>query len=222
MKLVDVSNYQPIPSPADCDALKAFGVTGAIIGLQQPAHGDEQADAFRANGITVEDCYLENTANPAIPAGMKRGWVAVETGSGFNDEAAIDAQLAYLAAQGLAGGLYTSRSMIAQFGLTEAVAGKYANVQLWLADYDHDDTTLPAGAWMKQYAGGEIPVPGLGYQIDLNYREDAPVPDANHADNYDIGLERLQLEAMLRVIRDEHKRAGGDPQVLIDIVNGTR
>lgn len=48
------------------------------------------------------------------------------------------------------------------------------------------------------------------------------MPDANHADNYDIGLERLQLEAMLRVIRDEHARAGGDKQVLKDILDGTR
>lgn len=46
--------------------------------------------------------------------------------------------------------------------------------------------------------------------------------DANHTDNYDVGYERIILENMLRIIRDEHLRAKGDKQVLIDIINGLR
>jgi N-acetyl-anhydromuramyl-L-alanine amidase AmpD len=46
--------------------------------------------------------------------------------------------------------------------------------------------------------------------------------DPNREDNYDTGLTRIRLEDMLRIIRDEHRHAEGDPQVLHDIIDGKR
>jgi N-acetyl-anhydromuramyl-L-alanine amidase AmpD len=52
---------------------------------------------------------------------------------------------------------------------------------------------------------------------------EAYVPDdPNHEDNYDTGLTRIRLEDMLRILRDEHRHAEGDPQVLHDIIDGKR
>jgi N-acetyl-anhydromuramyl-L-alanine amidase AmpD len=49
-----------------------------------------------------------------------------------------------------------------------------------------------------------------------------PENDPNHEDGFDTGLVRLRYEAMLREIVKGHKEAEGDPQTLIDIINGTR
>jgi N-acetyl-anhydromuramyl-L-alanine amidase AmpD len=46
--------------------------------------------------------------------------------------------------------------------------------------------------------------------------------DPNREDNYDTGLTRIRLEDMLRILRDEHRHAEGDPQVLHDIIDGKR
>lgn len=52
---------------------------------------------------------------------------------------------------------------------------------------------------------------------------EAYVPDdPNREDNYDTGLTRIRLEDMLRILRDEHRHAEGDPQVLHDIIDGKR
>ncbi len=174
MKGTDWSNWQPVPSAADCAALLAAGFTFAIVGLQNPDHGEAQAAVLRTFGITVEDCYVENTAFPRIPGGMKRGWVAVEQGSGFTDEDAIDSQLEYVTSQGLEAGIYTSPYEIALLGLEAAFAGKYADLPKWIASYDGVAAPL-AGAAMKQYSGSGQ-VPGIAYELDLDYREDAPMP----------------------------------------------
>lgn len=169
---VDFSNYQPVPSDADCQALVAAGITFAVVGLQVPSHASAQVDALRAHGIAVEDCYIENTAFPWLPAGMKRGWVAVETGGGFYTEQAIEDQLAYLRANGLEAGLYTSAYMLEHLGLTSVLGQKWWEVPLWLADYDGVDT-LPWDIAMKQYSGSGR-IPGIGYDLDLNVRHDPP------------------------------------------------
>lgn len=49
-----------------------------------------------------------------------------------------------------------------------------------------------------------------------------PENDPNREDNFDTGLTRLRLEHMLRLLRDEHRHAEGDPQVLHDIIDGRR
>lgn len=49
-----------------------------------------------------------------------------------------------------------------------------------------------------------------------------PENDPNREDNFDTGLTRLRLEDMLRLLRDEHRHAEGDPQVLHDIIDGRR
>lgn len=49
-----------------------------------------------------------------------------------------------------------------------------------------------------------------------------PENDPNHEDGFDTGLVRLRYEAILREIVKGHKEAEGDPQTLIDIINGTR
>lgn len=168
-KGTDWSNFQPIPMQADVDALRAAGQADfAIVGLQDPDHGEAQAVVLRALGIPVEDCYVENMPNPRIPAGVVRGWVAVEDGSGFTTQADVDVQLAYLTAQGLQAGVYSSRTMLAKYAIN-------VTCPLWLADYD--DTPAPlAGAAIKQYSGdGQIP--GLAYTLDLDYRDDAPQED---------------------------------------------
>lgn len=182
----DWSNYQPIPSQADCETLIAAGYTFAIVGLQDPDHGEAQAVVLRAFGITVEDCYIESLPNPRIPNGMKRGWVAVETGSGFVTENAIDAQLDWLWQHGLEAGIYTSPYQIALLGLTDAFEGKYAAVPRWIADYDDDPSTL-AGAAVKQYSG-DGHIPGLGYPVDLDFREDAHVPTYGPNQSKDLDL----------------------------------
>jgi len=52
---------------------------------------------------------------------------------------------------------------------------------------------------------------------------EAYVPDdPNREDNYDTGLTRIRLEDMLRILRDEHRHAEGDTQVLHDIIDGKR
>lgn len=170
MKLSDWSNYQPIPLPQDCAALLAAGFTGAIVGLQYSASAFAQTAALRTGGIVVEDCYIEDTPNPVIPSGMLRGWVAVEDGSGFTDEASVRAQLDYLTSNGLEAGIYSSRYMLDKYHLDDT----FSSLPLWLSDYqDQYAYALPAGASMVQYSGSGV-IPGLSYQIDLNYRPDAP------------------------------------------------
>ena len=222
----DFSNYQPIPSDGDIAALKAAGQGDfAVVGNQWPGHGRDQIAAFRAGGIPVTETYMESNPGPLVDDGIATVWIAIEAGSGFTDEASIDVALAKVAALGREAGFYTSAYQLEQLGLAPLfeLGQKYAGHRRWYAGYDGVPSLagLPPSVTMKQYQVGTIA--GMGYELDQNYREDAPVAnDANHADDYDIGLERLQLEAMLRVIRDEHKRAGGDPQVLKDIIDGTR
>lgn len=171
MRGTDWSNYQPVPSDSDCAALLAAGFTFAIVGLQQPGHAQQQIDALRAGGITVEDCYLESNPAPPLPD-VARVWVAVERGSGFEDEAAIDAALAYIAQEGKAAGSYSSPYEISLLGLTAAFAGKYADLPKWIADYDGVAAPL-AGAAIKQYSGNGL-IPGIAYALDLDFQEDVP------------------------------------------------
>ncbi len=171
MKLTDWSNFQPVPSQADCDALLAAGFTGAIVGLQQPGHALKQLTALRANGVTVDDCYMESNPTPAIPD-VSRVWVAVETRSGFTTEDEIDSAIAFIMEAGKLPGIYTSTFMIESLGLEAAFAGKYANIPRWYADYDGDETP-PADYAMKQYSGGSL-IPGIAYELDLDSRQDAP------------------------------------------------
>lgn len=175
---IDTSNYQPIPMQADCEALKAYGIEFAIVGLQDPLHGESQAVVFRTFGITVEDCYIESLPFPRIPGGMKRGWVAVESGSGFVTEADVDAQLDWLRQHGLEAGLYGSMRMFEALGLLDLLGSKWANLPLWLAGYPtHGQPYAIPGAEMTQYAvAGQTTarIPGIDFDLDLDYREDAP------------------------------------------------
>lgn len=87
--------------------------------------------------------------------------------------------------------------------------------------------------WLSQELGWE-PVRGVTM---LEHREapgaattcpngripwEAYVNDPNREDGFDTGLTRLRLEDMLRLIRDEHRHAEGDVQVLHDILDGKR
>lgn len=191
----DWSNFQPIPTPEDCAALLAAGITFAVVGNQRIDYAVEQMNALRAGGIAVEDSYMENEPHRLLTGGIKRIWVAVETGSGFTDEAAIDDALAYIEQAGCTAGIYTSPYMITALGLEAAFAGKYAAVQRWIADYDDDPSPL-GGAAMKQYSEhGQIP--GLAYELDLNYREEEPMPELDPVVNADeINLIRDLVTAM--------------------------
>lgn len=69
---------------------------------------------------------------------------------------------------------------------------------------------------------GTSSCPGNRFDGILERWTDTTNEDPNHANNYDVGLERLKLEEMIRIIRDEHARAKGDKQVLHDIIDGRR
>jgi len=172
MRGTDWSNYQPVPDSATCAALLDGGYTFAIVGFQNPDIARAQVDALRAGGITVEDCYIENTPCPPLSSGLKRGWVAVEDGSGFQNRDAVNAQLDYLRSQGLVAGIYTSVTMLEKYGLLGLLETEWAGVPLWLANYSQWwANNVPAGAAMVQYSGSGV-IPGVPYVLDLNYREE--------------------------------------------------
>lgn len=213
----DWSNYQPIPDEATCQALRDAGFTFAIVGLQNPDHGRAQTDALRAGGITVEDCYLENTPFPPIPAGMKRGWVAVEDSSGFHNEAAANAQLDYLRSQGLEAGIYTSVEMLRKYGLTDLLMGAWAGVPFWFANYSWWwSDKLPLRASMVQYSGSGV-IPGIDYQLDLNYRPETE-------DTVEIrALDQAESIAALNKAAEVHGMAINDNNgfTIVEVVSGS-
>jgi hypothetical protein len=187
---VDLSNHQSRISPQQVAALLATGVTKAIVGLQYPGRpyppgvAHQQLQTLIDGGMPHIEVYFESTpcerawGNVAqFKDHIERAWVAAETGSAFEDNTSLDAALAFADALGLPkqAGIYSA----AWWWGTNIGADWYKGRPLWVAHYDSTAnlTFSQFGGWqtceMKQYSEhGEIP--GLGFEVDLNYYEDAP------------------------------------------------
>lgn len=198
---IDISNYQGIPTASDAQALLAAGFTFAVVGLQDPDHGEGQAIALRAAGITCEDCYVENTSSPRIPAGMVRGWVAVEDGSGFTTADAVNGQLSWLQINGLQAGIYTSPVMLAKYGLTDAFDG----VPRWYANYNGTAANVP-GAVMTQYDVSPIPGVTFADTLDVDYRDDVAQEDEDSLANRTV----VEGSQDIAIVNDVVAKALGD------------
>lgn len=234
--LVDLSNFQKQFGLADAQAIKANGVTGVIIGRQavnRPYEATEAAAALDAGLTIVGEYWISlNGAWPSPLPESKFIAVDVEPGSEFTTEQDIDNALAAIAGTGRIPVIYTSKWAWDQLGLTTT---KYSGIALWNANYDGraDGFTLPRpfGGWtvcaIDQYTDkGQF---GLAYQVDADAISDEfwarcypQTNDPNHEDGFDTGLVRIRVEDIQRAIRDLHAQAEGDPQVLHEIISGTR
>lgn len=231
--VVDLSNYQKQFSLADARTIKANGVSGVILGRQganRPYEATQAAAALDA-GLTIVGEYwisLGGTWPQALPE-SKFIAVDVEPGSEFTTEEDIDSALAQIATTGRIPVIYSSKWAWDQLGLTTT---KYASLALWDANYDGraDGFALPRrfGGWsacaIDQYTDkGQF---GLSYQVDADAIDDAfwerCFPASADVRPADVGLNRLDYEALQRIIRDGHARNFGDPEVLHAIIRGER
>lgn len=230
---IDVSNYQKQFSLADAQTIKANGCSFVILGRQaqnRPYEATEAAAALDAGLTLVGEYWISlGGAWPSPLPETKFIAVDVEPGSEFTTEQDIDNALAQVATTGRIPVIYSSKWAWDQLGLTTT---KYAGIALWNANYDgrSDGFTLPRpfGGWSEcaidQYTDkGQF---GLAYQVDANAIDDAfwdrcypPTADVRPVD---VGLNRLDLEAMLRALVSSHARNGGEKSILHDIVDGKR
>jgi len=232
----DISNYQSQFSAADAQALARAGHTFLMVGRQQQnTRAIWQAEAARAAGLEVGEYLISLGGTWPEPMPETR-YIAVdvEPGSEFYTEQDIDNALAWIATTGRTPVIYSSKWAWDALGLAHVTKYGEQGVLCWNAHYDGQsngfELPTPYGGWTRcdidQYTEkGRIY--GIDYDLDLNAARDglfnvAPANDPNHEDGFDTGLVRLRYEAMLREIVKGHKEAEGDPQTLIEIIQGTR
>lgn len=232
----DISNYQSQFSASDAHALANAGHTFLMVGRQQRNTGALQQAAFaRAAGLEVGEYLISLGGTWPEPMPETR-YIAVdvEPGSEFYTEQDIDNALAWIATTGRTPVIYSSKWAWDALGLAGVTKYGEQGILCWNAHYDGQadgfELPTPYGGWTRcdidQYTE-KGRVYGIDYDLDLNAARDglftaAPANDPNHEDGYDTGITRLRLEDMLRLIRDEHAHAEGDPAVLHEIIDRQR
>lgn len=187
---IDLSNHQGAIAAAVVAALRAAGVEKVIVGLQYPGEpypvgvAHQQLQTLIDGGMPHLEVYFESTpcdrawGNVAQFAGrIERAWVACETGSAFEDNATIDAALAFADALNLPkqAGIYSA----AWWWNVKMAGSWYSGRPLWVANYDEAQNIAfaPFGGWtscdMKQFSE-HFEIPGVGFEVDASYYQDEP------------------------------------------------
>lgn len=237
----DLSNYQKQFSFANAQTIRANGCTFVILGRQRanrPYIAQQAAAALDAGLLIVGEYWMSlGGAWPEPLPETKFIAIDVEPGGEFTTEQDIDNALAQVATTGRIPVIYTSAWAWDALGLSGLTKYGEQGIALWNANYDgiSDSFALfrPFGGWttcaIDQYTDkGTF---GLDYGVDANGIADAfwnrcfagqPHPttepvvinDPNHADGYDTGADRIDVETVTEIIARIHKRAEGDRKYL--------
>ena len=167
----DVSNWSHIPTDADIAALKALGVTRAVVGTSFPHQnsdgtytwiGDDQCRAFEAAGFEVQEYQFIGHYRPTT----RVWWLDVEL-----NETEEQIRAAVIATHPT--GIYTRRGVWET--LDWDIVAEFPGLKLWNADYGTPPRTfIPYGGWpeptMVQYH--DTMDIGTGLEVDLSYYEE--------------------------------------------------